>query len=113
MLRAYFWKCHTDAEHGLAIIAKNGKRAKDLGYAEWASDVGVEPETFIEQRVNWIRKANIKGINKEGVINLLDGVRRGIYGYVEECECDKCGEDGTIYPHEGKALCNNCIEEDS
>lgn len=109
-LRAYFWQEHPDAEGGLAIVAKNAKRAKELGYAYWASDVGVEPETWIEQRVKWQKKANIEGIKEEGVIESLEGLRRNIYGWVEEEPCDKCGNIDMLYHHEGKAMCNNCIE---
>lgn len=110
-LRAYFWKDDVDADYGIAIVAKNAKRAKELGYAYWASDVGVEQETWINQRVSWQRDANINGIKEESIISSIEGIRRNICGWIEEEPCDRCGHQDTLYHHEGKAMCNNCIDE--
>jgi len=111
-LKAYFWKEHTDVDTGLAVVAKSAKRAKELGYAYWASDVGVEPETFIEQRVNWLRDANVEGLKKETVLEHHEGLRRNMYGWIEDGCCDDCGDTDMLYHHEGKALCSACIEKD-
>ena len=108
-LKAYFWKPYKDSDTGIAIVAPNLKQAKVMGWAFWGSDVGNDDE-YIEQHCKWIKDANIEGIEEPTVIDDIDGLRRNIYGWIEDAPCDICGHDNMLYHCEGKALCNDCIE---
>lgn len=110
-LRVYRWTEHEDAEYSLAILAPNLRRAKELGYSHHAQEVGVEPETFIEQRCTWMKYAQVpKDSDVEGVIDGKEGVRRGYYSWYEEDNCDGCNNEAKLYSHNGKALCEECVE---
>ena len=109
-LRAYFWQCHTDDETGIVIIAGSVKEAKVLGTAEWGRTVGHEPDWFINQCCKWQRNANITGLSK-GFVNELEGLRRGLYGWVEDGACDVCSNDRHLTSINGKAMCSTCEEK--
>lgn len=113
-LRAYFWKECDGAEHGIVLVAYNSKDAKKMGYNYWSSEVGVEQDTFIEQKINWIKEANVEGIKEPEVMDdYLDGLKRNMYGYIEEdTECSECNESmGVIYFEDvvnNKIVCESC-----
>lgn len=110
-LRAYFWKPDTDAEFGLAVVAHNVQEAKQLGATEWGATVGHDDNNWwIKQRCNWTRDANVDGLDV-GVVEELDGLRRGMYGWLEDERCDICKDMGRLTCVNETAVCSNCEEK--
>lgn len=106
MLRAYIVQEFDDPE-GLAVIAETAKEAKKLAFG-----TGDFPCEWIELRVQWIREANVEGLQKGVMSDCLDALRRGIFSFVEDHPCDKCGHIGHLQEYKGCALCYHCYEED-
>ena len=114
-MKAYFWKEDKDSDSCVAVIADNSKEAKEIGSSWWGKEVGHnESDWYIQQRVNLVKDKdiNIKGLSK-GVIKAKEGMRRGIYGWVED-NCDRCKKYGTltnVLTDTNQCICSDCEEE--
>ena len=113
-MKAYFWKPDIDADCGIAVIADNYKEAKLLGSQYWGAEYGHEScDWFIEQRCKLLKGANIEGLPK-GVVDIAEeGLKRGLYGYVEYSICPNCYDDDvTVYYDKEKGFyCCSCEDE--
>lgn len=105
MLRAYFVQEYDDPE-GIAVIAETAKDAKKIAY-----NTGDFPCEWIELRVQWLRNANIEGLEKGVVEANTDTLRRGLYGVIYGHPCDICGNVCRLQELNGKAVCWHCYEE--
>jgi len=107
-------KPHEDSESGIAVIANNYREAKRMGYSWWGSEHGHECD-YIEQRVKLVKNANVEGLKEGPIDDFIEGLKRGLYGYVlEECpicksemveiyyddEQDRIGCDSCLYPED-------------
>ena len=111
ILKAYTWAPSDDADDGcLVVIANNGKEAKKIGYSYWCSEfMGFDGE-YIDIRVTRNKEGNIEGLSKGVLDNYNDGLKRGLYGYVEG-ECPRCGSEGR-YQWDNGFFCWNCEGHD-
>lgn len=107
MLRAYF-VLDPDEDGGIGVIAKNAKDAKSLGFSYLNTNMySVE---WINVRAHWIKDADITGMSEGVVSNFKDGVRKKIYGFLEDENCEVCGEKKTIQECNGKLVCGDCYD---
>jgi len=118
-LRAYFWKPSEDSDTGIVVVAHNSSEAKKMGYKWCKEEYSDEPDTFIEQRVVWIRNAITDGLTKPEVVeDLKEGLIRNMYGSVEsEEDCEVCWtslhywtKDNVV---EGQLICDDCLQKGS
>lgn len=114
-LRAYYWEEWEDAEGGVAVVAYSIKEARKMAYDWWAGEVGLNGE-YTDQKIKWLKKADVTGITSPRVIeDFKDGLKRGMYGYVIEEECEKCsspiGMADEYNLENGKLLCEECKEK--
>ena len=102
----YFVK-EEEADFGIGVIADSAKEAKKIAW-----DSGreyLEDSLYIDVTAKWIKGANVSGL-KKGICSLtLDGLKRGIYGYIENEDCPNCGaKGGTVYYDEDDGFwCTN------
>ena len=62
-------------------------------------------------RAEWKRGAEVEQIPLGVIEDLRLGLIAKIFEYLDEFECDICHGDGSLRPHEGKALCEECYHE--
>ncbi len=102
-----------DMEYYVAVIQSSVKQAKNMGLRYF-------PESeFIELRVKWLKKEI--DISKYPIgydfgyteKRLIEGLKLGIYDYLEYIDCPKCYNNTLVnhVDHEPFYLCNNCIEK--
>jgi hypothetical protein len=113
-MKAYFWKPDKDENEGVAVIAENIKEAKRLGWKYWGSEYGNDNE-YIECSCTLNKNnpvPNIEGLPKGVVSCGKDGLRRNIYGWIED-ECDICHTEGMLYQvlSDGRCICDGCDED--
>ena len=104
--RAYY--VYIDLAEGecVAVVAENTREAKKIGF-EALREIDLDFE-WTELRVKWIRDANVDGLQK-GVVDVIEGLKRGIYSYAEGFECPKCGEEGILIYKNGEVICLDCV----
>ncbi|MHB8118635.1 MAG: hypothetical protein ACYDHX_07920 [Methanothrix sp.] len=112
MLRAYnVLIADAEEEGGMAFIAYTVADAKRFAWND--GDVLLTTDTFIDLRAHWVRGANVEGLKEGQKIELIDGLRRGIYTstiYPEKCPV--CGKEADLYGDRkaGWAGCLDCME---
>lgn len=116
MLKAYEWKETEDDDCCVAVVATNIKEARKLAYAWWGGEVGHNAD-YIEQRIHRIKDADVSGLDKPQVITTIDGVKRGMYGCMEDPQvnCSKCEHImGVIYKDDfvgDSIICEECRDK--
>jgi hypothetical protein len=96
-----------DPEGGFAVVATSLKEAKRIVFKTGQLEVD-----WIDMRGHWCRGAKVDD-KPIGMINdLHTGLVRGMYGYLEDFKCDRCGKLASIvHSYKGLALCISCEEE--
>lgn len=105
--RGYFVH-EVEAFYGVTVVATSSKEAKRIGWNELACDC----EEYIDLRVRWIKDADVSGLQLGIVTDVADGLRRGLYAWSEDIECDICGVTTHVYGEEGVVICSACQNED-
>jgi len=105
MKRGYF-VYEKDELEGIGVVATTAKEAKNIAYSSGEIDCD-----WIDMRVRWERDAEVDPIPMGVVLDMREGLLCGLYGYVEGCKCDDCGADTVLRAHDGRALCDECIEK--
>lgn len=107
MKRAYFVR-EKDAETGIAVIASNSKEAKRIGMRH---DCCMDCD-FIDIRVKWMKSVDASYLSIGMIDDTIQGLKLGIYSYVDEEECPKCGMDGFLTNvGNGEIMCSICEEK--
>jgi hypothetical protein len=114
-LKAYFWKDDEDAETDIAVIAENSKEARKIGSDYWSEKIGHDdPDWFINQscKLNRDKEINIEGLKKGAVDDVKEGLKRKLYGFVED-NCEMCGKNTYLYnvTKDNKCICSDCEEK--
>lgn len=99
----YVWEGYS--ETGFGVVANTAVEAKKLGFYYQQEYWHVE---FIKMRARWMRHANVEGLDK-GVVEVVDGLRRGFYASIEYNDCPACGECGQIFIRNGIVGCAGCL----
>jgi len=102
MKRGYFAE-EKDGDFGFPIVATSAREAKKI--AATISELDCE---FIDIRVRWIRDAKVDDLPVGYFDNEIEGLRRGMFDYLENDICDECGKDDYVEFHNGKILCRDC-----
>lgn len=92
-------------ESGFAVVAASAKDAKKIVFDSGELDVA-----WVDIRVYWRKDAMVEHYPIGMVSDWRDGLILGLYSYIEEAPCDRCGNDRTLHEHQGGALCGNCIK---
>ena len=109
-LHGYLWMDSDDSETGWAIVAHTCKEAKKIGWNYNASEVGNDGE-WTEVSCRWIKDAKIEGLDVGVITDYKQGLKSGIYGYVEGEKCEVCGEEDILRLVNGKCVCSNCEDK--
>ena len=105
--KGYFVSGDGDGELGFAVIAESEVEAIAIAWGAEFRGNGWDDVDDIE--VICTPNANIEGLPLGMVQDERDALCRGLYDYLQEQECDECGEVGDLECHEGRALCEDCI----
>ncbi len=105
-IRGYFVH-EAEVEYGVVVVAISLKEAKRIGWNE----LSVECDEYIYLRVRWIKDADVSGLPLGIVTDIADGLRRGLYAWSEDVECDVCGVSTHVYGEEGVVICGACQNE--
>jgi len=97
-----------NGDWGIAVVANSVKSAKKIAFASKELDCD-----WCTLRVRWMRKANVKDL----AIGVIDDMRlallRGIFDFILDCACDRCGEESQLICFCDEALCETCIEKEN
>ena len=106
-LRGYFvydkWE-----DAGVAVVAHTGQEAKKRGFSLVE---GMHSSEWIDVTTRWMKDADVSGIDEPTVLSFEDGLRRGIFLYVEDLTCEVCGEDSHCEFVKGKIMCYDCQDK--
>jgi hypothetical protein len=104
-LRSYTVEIDEWEDFVLGIVADTSNEARKIAYESGECD-----RPWIEIKAIWVKHADVTGIEK-GVIPLMEGVKRGIYGWAET-KCLNCGNDSRIFLQNDKSvMCMKCWED--
>ena len=87
MMRAYLIT-EPSGEDCVVFIAETAKEAKKMSFGH---DVVAECD-YIDIRVRWQKGKDVSGLAK-GEVDLLEGLKRGMYTFVYGVACPHCGHD--------------------
>lgn len=107
-----------DEVTGIAIVATSAKEAKKIAYYKLNCD-------WVDIRVSWRKEANVMDLPVGVIRDNNIALRRGVYSWIEEGECDICHEKGYVnyYPpkpsddknyavrYKGRAICDKCEDK--
>jgi hypothetical protein len=97
-----------EEEGGLAFAAYTTKDARRFAWNE--GETSILTDRFLDLRTNWIPKANTEGMKEGQKIELLDGLRRGVYLFsVHEETCPLCHQEEILYGCQEEAWAG-CLE---
>lgn len=89
----------------LGIVAETSKEARQIAYYSGECD-----RPWIEINARWLKGVDVNGLEK-GIVPLLEGVKRGIYGWAET-ECPECKKQSRIFlQDDGSVMCMKCWED--
>ena len=108
-MRAYY--VYLDCgEGGIGIVAGTAREAKTLAFG----NENLMDAEWIEIRVKWKRNVSVTGLPK-GEIDLMEGLTRGLYGWIygETCPvCHEYGEEGNpLVFDSGIVRCQECEDK--
>ncbi len=107
MKRGYF-VCGDDTAAGFAVVASSVEEAKKIAYkAELSFNYD-----WTDIRCRWQRGSDVSNLPIGMVEDEKAALLRGLYAYLIEYPCDGCGNDADVICHNGRALCEDCIEND-
>ena len=96
-----------DAEYGQAVVATSSKNAKTMCLG---TDLFSDSE-YIDIKVSWKKKANVEKLNIGLVDDLMEGLKAGLYDWVEEEDCPICGRTDMIYNNNDYISCSECYDK--
>ena len=108
MKRGYFVHNNDDDAGGIAVVATSAKEARKIGYKSGELIYG--DTDYISIQANWQRDANVDDLPIGVVHDMRMALLCGIYGWLEEYPCDVCGKDGDVQEHDGRVVCDDCLE---
>jgi hypothetical protein len=114
-MKAYFWESDKDSETGIPVIADNIKEAKRIGASWWGFHIGHEDyDWFINQRCRLLKDADITGLEKGAYDDEMDGLKRGLFGWVGYMTCPTCGAKEVKLYHDKNMgfYCDYCDEQE-
>lgn len=103
--RGYF-VYEKDAEYGFPVVATSEREARKLAHG--ISELDCD---WVDIRATWKRDANVKDLPIGYVKNEILGLRRGFFSYIKDAKCEVCGEFKCVECHEGKIICNDCLDK--
>lgn len=105
--RGYF-VYEKDGDYGFPVVATTAREAKKIAYQSCDLDCD-----WVDIRACWKRDANVEDLPIGYVEDEKLGLRRCFFDYLENSECERCGEFGRVEIHEGKITCNDCAVKKS
>ncbi len=107
MKKGYFVSIEDD--YGIGVVAESSKEAKKIGY-NYSQGEGWDWE-YIDVRVNWKKDAIVKDLPIGAIEEAIEGLKRNIYGYVDEEQCPICGNDNYLTKEGDVVGCSDCIDK--
>lgn len=100
-----------DCEGYIAVVANSSNGAMRMGRGFLQGEQMCDCE-FIDFRCKWKKdfsEEKLGDMEIGAVDDFVLGLKKGIYGYVTECECPKCFNDGQdLYLIDGEVMCSEC-----
>ncbi len=103
--RGYFVK-EKDGDFGIPIVAATAREAKIIAYSQTELDCD-----FIDVRVRWRKDASVEDLPIGVIEDELLALKRDMFDYLEEYECEICGKVATLEMWNEKAICRDCRGE--
>ena len=104
-MRAYTVTVDEDEGTVLGIVSDTAKEARIIAF-----NTGDIDRPWIEVKAEWHKNVDVSGLEK-GIVPLIEGVKRGIYGWAET-QCPKCGNNSRIFlQKDGSVTCMKCLED--
>lgn len=95
------------SEYGVGVIAHNSKEAK-----AWAkSDDMFADSEYINIRATWKKECKVDDMPYGVVDDLRKGLSIGLYGWIEEEECEICKCESRLWLVNEKLMCTDCEEK--
>ena len=109
-----------DEVYGIAVVATSSKEAKKIAF-----NIGELDCDWIDVRVSWRKEANVMDLPIGIIQDDMLALRRGVYSWIEEEDCDICHDachvnyhppkpsDDKDYAirHKGQAICGDCEDK--
>lgn len=112
--RCYFVECKW-ADVGVSVIASSAKEAKKIAFNGYLAQYDAE---WIQLRVEWQKKVTDIEDLPIGYIfdeeeQMMDGLYRGAYAWIEYATCPNCGtEDTRVHEiYDNVFGCDNCEDK--
>lgn len=101
-----------DDAAGFAVVATSVKEAKKIVWTSGELNTLWADVAWVDMRALWQRDADVDDLPIGMVNDPRVGLLHGIYGYLEEYPCDVCESEVMVYAHNGRVLCEGCIENE-
>ncbi len=109
-----------DEEYGIAVVATSSSEAKTLGFN--SGDINCD---WVDVRVRWRKEANVMDLPVGIIQDIMLALRRGVYSWIEEGDCDIChnachvnyhpprpsNDNDYAVRYRGMAICGDCEDK--
>jgi len=109
-LKGYYFSDCEDNDTGIGIVAHSVREAKKIGWQYWGIAYGHDSE-YIELVCHLVKDANVDKLSIGVIENFKDGLKAGVFGYVEGERCEICNDEDTLYLFDGKCICLDCQDK--
>lgn len=96
-----------DEVYGVAVVATSSAEAKKLAFPEFQGECD-----WIDLRSPQTAGHGVVSDLPIGIVqNDLIALKRGIYSFLEEGNCEGCGAVAKVRVYKDKILCDDCLEK--
>lgn len=96
-----------DGEAGFVFIAESFDEAMQM--TRNSDELG---DYDIEELNGWESNGDITGLKLGTIVDIMDGLARGLYEFAENQECPMCHLDGIIWCENCIVGCADCLEKE-
>lgn len=107
MKRGYLVYEYEGDDGCLGCVAETAHHAKKMCWG----DTFFNNDSWINMHVEWRKEANVDNL-PIGKVDLVDGLKCGIFDYIEgDVRCPMCGDFNRLYYENEMIGCRECLDE--